>query len=140
MIRYALKCDSAHRFEAWFGSSQDYDRLKAAGHVTCAVCGSGAVDKDLMAPAVSTTAQAAAPPDLSAPASPAEQAVAALRAKVEAMAENVGRDFAGEARRIHAGEAPERPIWGEARPAEARSLIEDGIPVAPLPWSSRKPT
>lgn len=134
MIRYALKCDSAHSFEAWFGSSQDYDRLKTAGHVTCAICGSTAVDKDLMAPAVSTTPA----PHLSAPASPAEQAIAALRAKVEATAENVGHDFAHEARRIHAGEAPERPIWGEARPIEARALIEDGIPVAPLPWSSRK--
>lgn len=139
MIRYALKCGSAHRFEAWFGSSQDYDRLKAAGHVACAVCGSIEVDKDVMAPAVSTPAKAGAP-DLSAPASAAEQAVAALRAKVEALAENVGRGFAREARRIHAGEAPERPIWGESRPAEARALIEDGIPIAPLPWSPRKPT
>ena len=75
---------------------------------------------------------------LSAPASPAEQALAELRRRIEAKSEDVGRDFAAEARRIHAGEAPERPIIGEARPAEARALVEDGIPVAPLPWSGRK--
>lgn len=142
MIRFALRCDQSHRFESWFGSGADYDRLKAQGLVSCAVCGSGAVEKDLMAPnigaGVPVAERAPAPPNLSAPASPAEQAFAELRAKIEARSDNVGRDFAAEARRIHAGEAPARPIIGEARPPEARALIEDGIPVLPLPWSGRK--
>lgn len=132
MIRYALRCPDAHRFEAWFSSSEDFDRLRAAGHLSCAVCGTSAVEKDLMAPAVSA-AKAPAEPK---PAS--EHPLAKLRRRIEAEAENVGRDFAREARRIHAGEAPERPIWGEARPAEARALLEDGIPVAPLPFPAAK--
>jgi hypothetical protein len=139
MIRYALRCDRDHRFDAWFASGAEYDRLKAAGHVTCVVCGGAGVEKDLMAPGVgsgSTAGDDAAP--LSRPASPAEQALAELRRKVEASSENVGRDFAREARRIHEGQAPERSIIGEARPSEARALIEDGIPVAPLPWGARK--
>lgn len=135
MIRYALKCDNAHQFDSWFGSSGDYDRLREGGLVACAVCGSSAVEKELMAPGVKTAAAAGA---LSAPASPAEQALRALRKKIEAQADNVGRDFAKEARRIHEGTAEQRSIIGEARPAEARALIEDGIPVAPLPWSTRK--
>ena len=61
-----------------------------------------------------------------------------MRRRIEASAEDVGRDFAVEARRIHDGLARERPIIGEARPSEARALIEDGIPVAPLPWSTRR--
>jgi hypothetical protein len=147
MIRYSLRCPEQHRFDAWFGSSGDFDRLKAAGHLTCAVCGGGGVEKDLMAPALAGPGSQRAPdasategpgPDLSAPASPAEQALRALRRKIEASAENVGRNFAREARRIHDGEAPERPIWGEARLAEAKALVEDGIPVAPLPWIGRK--
>ena len=133
MIRYALRCDRAHRFDSWFGSSVDFDRLSGGGHLACSVCGSSAVEKDLMAPRV-TAATPEAP--LSAPASPAEQALAELRRRIEARSENVGRDFAAEARRIHEGEAPARPIIGEARPAEARALVEDGIPVAPLPWTS----
>jgi hypothetical protein len=138
MIRYALRCDHAHRFDSWFGSSADFDRLRDAGLLACAVCGSAAVGKELMAPNVAAAAATTAERPLSAPASPAEQALAELRRRIEAQSENVGREFAAEARRIHEGLAPERPIIGEARPADARALIEDGIPVAPLPWSGRK--
>ncbi len=135
MILYTLKCEEAHRFDAWFKSSDDFERQREAGLIDCAICGSGRVEKDLMAPSVGAGAAA---PALSAPASPAEQALRRLRRKIEAEAENVGRDFAAEARRIHAGEAPARAIIGEARLREARALVEDGIPVAPLPWSTRK--
>lgn len=144
MIRFSLRCDQAHRFDSWFGTGVDFERLSRSGLVSCAVCGSTAVEKDLMAPAIaaSTPAPARAEPGevapLSAPASPAEQALAELRHRIEAGSEDVGRRFAAEARLIHEGLAPERPIIGEARPAEARALIEDGIPVAPLPWSARR--
>ena len=137
MIRYALRCDREHRFNSWFGSSGDFDRLTDAGLVACAVCGSSAIEKDLMTPGLASSAPASAP-DLRAPASPAEQALAELRRRIEAAADDVGRDFAAEARRIHDGLAPERAIIGEARPSEARALLEDGIPVAPLPWPARR--
>jgi len=139
MIRYSLRCDKGHTFDSWFGSSAAFDQLTASGLVACALCGDTSVEKDLMAPAIGG-APAVAQPDrpLSAPASPAEQALAEMRRRIEATAEDVGRDFAREARRIHQGAAPERAIIGEARPADARALIEDGIPVAPLPWSGRK--
>lgn len=148
MIRYALRCARDHRFDSWFASGAEFDRLQAAGLLSCAVCGDGRLDKDLMAPSLAAGAAAPAvegprPPEggaLSAPASHAEQAIAELRRRIEATSEDVGRDFAAEARRIHAGEAPDRPIIGEARPSEARALIEDGVPVAPLPWSSPRKT
>jgi hypothetical protein len=133
MIRFSLRCDRAHRFDSWFGSGADFDRLADAGMIACAVCGSTAVAKDLMAPNVSTPAG-----PLSGPASPAEQALAELRRRIEAESDDVGRDFPAEARRIHEGTSPRRAIIGEARPAEARALLEDGIPVAPLPWSGRR--
>jgi hypothetical protein len=135
MIRFALRCDKAHRFDSWFGSGADFDRLLDAKLVACAVCGSTAVEKDLMTPNV------AAPPAeraLSGPPSPAEQALKELRRRIEAESEDVGRDFAAEARRIHEGLAPARAIIGEARPAEARALLDDGVPVAPLPWGNRR--
>lgn len=136
MIRYALRCDRTHRFDSWFGSSDDFERLAAAGHLACAVCGSSTVEKDLMAPRVASGSESEAP--LSAPASPAEQAVAELRRRIEEKSEDVGRNFAEEARRIHEGLSPQRTIIGEARPADAKALIDDGIPVAPLPWSPRR--
>lgn len=136
MIRFSLRCDKAHRFDSWFGSGADYDRLAKGGLIACAICGSHAVEKDLMAPSVG----AGAKPDLVAPASPAEQALAELRRRIEAQSEDVGRDFAAEARRIHEGRSPARAIIGEARPQDARALIEDGIPVAALPWSATRKT
>jgi hypothetical protein len=89
-----------------------------------------------MTPSVASTAEPERP--LSAPASPAEQAVAEHRRRIETESEDVGLDFVAEARRIHEGLAPARAIIGEARPSEARTLIEDGIPVAPLPWGPSK--
>jgi hypothetical protein len=131
MIRYALRCDSDHGFESWFGSAEAYDRLRAAGHVACPDCGSTTVEKALMAPSVAPSRMAEA---LGAPRDPREAALAELRRRVEENSEYVGLEFAAEARRIHDGEAPERSIYGEAKPDEARRLIEDGVPVAPLPF------
>ncbi len=140
MIQYSLKCAEGHQFDSWFQSASAYDKLMAAGHVACAVCGSSQVEKALMAPRVNTAeAKPAKPEPLTAPAHPAEQALARLRAHVEANSDYVGGNFVREARAMHLGEVPERPIWGEARSDEAKKLLDDGIPVAPLPFTpSRK--
>lgn len=138
MIRYALKCPADHGFESWFQSATAFDKLAASGLVNCPTCGSIEIQKSLMAPSVrparnSVTAEPPARP-LSTPENPVETALATLRREVEANSEYVGMNFATEARRIHDGDSPERAIYGEAKPAEARKLIEDGIPVAPLPF------
>lgn len=135
MIRYSLHCAEGHDFESWFASATAFDDLKARGLVSCALCGGNRVEKALMAPAVAAKAAVpAARPDLKAPASEIETALAALRREVEANSEYVGMNFVSEARRMHAGDSPERAIHGEARPDEARKLIEEGVPVAPLPF------
>ena len=151
MIQYSLKCAEGHEFESWFQSASAFDRLATAGMVSCAVCGGTKVEKAVMAPRVRTARAAEArqpapardnvgPGPLSRPASLAEQALAELRKKIEANADYVGRDFAAEARAIHAGDAPERAIYGEAKAEEAKSLIEDGAPVAPLPFIPERKT
>lgn len=138
MIRYALKCQADHAFESWFQNAAAFDALAASGHVSCPVCGSAKVEKSLMAPSVAVKSDAVqavpARPDLTTPANPLEEAMAALRRQIEDKSEYVGMNFATEARRIHQGDAPERAIYGEARPDEAKKLIEDGVPVAPLPF------
>lgn len=149
MIQYALKCSDNHRFDSWFQSAAAFDKLQKAGMVTCAICGKTSVTKELMAPAVrpartkksgsdiSTAIEAStdrAPGPLSAPASPAEQMVAELRKKVEENSEYVGKDFATQARAMHEGNAPEKSIYGEAALEDARALLEDGVPVLPLPF------
>ena len=132
MIRFSLTCDKDHGFDSWFPSGEAFERLQAQGHVACPVCGSAAVQKALMAPAVRPARKEEAA--LRSPATPVEEALAALRRQVEENSEYVGMNFAAEARRIHEGDAPERAIHGEARMDEAKKLVEDGIPVAPLPF------
>lgn len=135
MIRFTLRCADGHDFDSWFQSSAAYDTLAAAGRLSCAVCGGGGIVKAPMAPAVATSEQKASPPKpLTAPMSPREAALAELRRHVEENSEYVGMNFAAEARKMHDGDAPERAIHGEARLDEARKLIEDGVPVAPLPF------
>lgn len=134
MIRYSLKCVADHGFDSWFKSAASFDSLVAAGHLNCPVCGAAEVEKALMAPQVS---HGQAP--LSLPHSDAEKAMAELRRKVEENSEYVGVNFVAEARKMHEGTVPERSIYGEAKPAEAIKLLEDGVPLAPLPFMpSRK--
>ncbi|MGR3762101.1 DUF1178 family protein [Roseobacteraceae bacterium NS-SX3] len=162
MIRYALKCSDGHSFESWFQSADAFDKLAAAGMVSCAVCGATRVEKAIMAPRVRPARKAAAEPGagrrpqaeaaqapaapaqapgvLSAPRGELEAAIAELRRKVEANSDYVGKDFAAEARKMHLGEAPERAIHGEARPEEAKALLEDGVPVLPLPFRTNRNT
>ena len=131
MIRYALQCEHHHAFEAWFGASADYDEQQARGLVECPVCGTSAVKKQIMAPAV-----AGARRDGPTPAqmqSMMMEAAGKVRKHVEENFDYVGDRFAQEARDIHEGDAPERAIYGEASPPEVKALVEDGVPVAPVP-------
>lgn len=134
MIKYSLKCETGHVFESWFQSATAFDTLKSAGHVSCAICGDARVSKAMMAPQV--TAKRA----LSEPANEVEQKIADLRKHVEENSTYVGGSFAKEARAMHDGATPARSIWGEAKPDEAKALIEDGVPVAPMPFMPREKT
>lgn len=149
MIRYSLKCANAHEFESWFQSAAAFEGLVRAAMVECPICGEHKVEKLLMAPAIRSGRNAPAsppeiteqtPPTLSKPDTDMAKALAALRAEVEATSEYVGNDFASEARRMHAGEAPERAIYGETKLQEAKQLLEEGVPVAPLPFMPRRKT
>lgn len=146
MIRFALTCKNDHRFDSWFASGDAFDRLAAAGHLSCSVCGSPSVTKAPMAPAIGVSRASDTPAEAQAPA-PQSGAVAlpdpelaarlqALRAHIEANSTHVGRDFVRQAREMHLGERPERPIHGEARVEDASALLDEGIPVMPLPFLS----
>ncbi len=149
MIQYTLKCTNGHEFDSWFQSAAAFDKLVSAAMVSCVVCGAAKVEKAIMTPRVRTARKAATGPGkseasppgpLSQPASPAEQAMAELRKKVEEKSDYVGKDFATEARAMHEGDTPARSIYGEAKVEEAKQLIEDGVPVIPLPFSPGRKT
>lgn len=146
MIRYNLRCDKGHAFETWFQSSSTYDSQVKRKLVTCPQCGSAKVEKAIMAPQIGrkgnqkqqdVVAQPA--PVDNAPLMMAPQE-AELRAKLKELrdhitsnADNVGESFPTEARAMHYGDKEHRPIYGEASLEEARSLIDEGIEVAPIP-------
>lgn len=139
MIRYSLRCAKEHAFDSWFQSAEAYDALHGAGHIACPVCGDGTIEKTLMAPAVRPAEKATTPAPLSAPQNDIEAAFAEMRKQIEANSDYVGVNFVSEARKMHAGEIEERSIYGEAKPEEARALLEEGVNVAPLPFMpSRK--
>lgn len=141
MIRFSLACSNGHQFESWFSSGDSFETLSAAGHVACPDCGDTAITKSLMTPGVATSRKAEAAREeegaLTRPRNEKEAALAALRDKIEAESDYVGLNFAAEARAMHEGSTPSRSIYGEARIDDAKSLIEDGVPVAPLPFTPR---
>jgi hypothetical protein len=140
LIIFDLKCAAqGHVFEGWFGSSSDYEDQQARGLLCCPICGSAEVAKAVMAPAVGAKGNrggAACEPFSGAPEEVKTMlaALAAEQKKMLAASEHVGERFADEARAIHLGEAEARAIHGRASRGQAASLIEDGIPVAPLPF------
>lgn len=146
MIRFSLTCSNGHDFESWFQTGAAFEKLRDAQMVSCSHCGVTTVEKSLMAPAVGK-GTAPAPKPVTAPPTPLaatpggpEQALTELRRKIESTSEYVGLSFAAEARAMHDGDAPERSIYGEARFEDAKRLIEDGVPVAPLPFRPRRRT
>lgn len=130
MIAYDLRCAGGHVFEAWFGKGSDYDDQAARGLVSCPICGSGAVVKAAMAPAVPAKGnRGPAPAEVKAMMGK----LAAAQKRVLAGSDYVGERFAAEARAIHLGEADARSIHGQATRADAEALAAEGVPVAPLP-------
>jgi len=150
MIVFDLCCDAGHRFEGWFGSSQDFAGQQARGLVSCPACGSAAVDKAPMAPAVprkgnrqplpqpqgkQAMTRGPLPPEVA-------QALAKLaEAQSRALKDSkwVGDAFAEQSRAMHYGERDAETIHGQATPDEAVALFEEGIPVAPLPFPVAPP-
>ena len=122
MILFNLTCASGHEFEAWFRNGDAYSDQAAKGVISCPDCGGTDVRKAPMAPS------------LGKGVAKREDALAELRRAVESQFENVGGNFAETARRIHYGEAEARPIYGEATAEEVRDLIDEEIPVLPLPF------
>jgi hypothetical protein len=142
MIVFDLHCSGGHRFEGWFGSSADYEGQCATGLLACPTCGDPVVGKAPMAPAVpaktNSRHEVLSPeprPMANTPMPPGVQKAftALARAQAEALKNStwVGDRFAEETRKMHYGERDTAPVHGQTSLAEAKALIEEGVPVAP---------
>ncbi len=138
MIKYNLKCEHDHVFEAWFKNSNAYDEQCAKGIISCAICGSSSVEKAPMAPSVPRKGSArsgkADPTEEANQMAVAVNALREMRKTVEDNCDYVGEKFAEEARKIHYGEVEERGIYGEATAEERSELEEEGVELATIPW------
>lgn len=161
MIHYDLRCGAGHGFDGWFKDSEAFAIQAKAGFVECPACGSTEVAKQLMAPAIPKKgrgkAREPAPPAPAPAEAPAQASASAgtqvattgpvpaqliallqkVRAEVEKSCDYVGGEFAEEARKIHRGESNRVGIYGEASPADAEALRDEGIEVARIPWVPR---
>lgn len=134
-----LHCGQGHVFEGWFAGEDDFQAQLGQGLLECPMCGTHEVRKALSAPRLNLGARAPASPP-SSEAAPASAPGAALQAawlsaarRIMAESEDVGARFAEEARRMHYGEASQRAIRGQASLEETAQLLDEGIPVVPLP-------
>jgi hypothetical protein len=135
MVVYDLNCPDGHAFEGWFRSPEAFRDQTDQGLLTCPVCQSPEVQRRPSASRVRRT-EAPAPVPGSGPSAGVPSPAAlrqALRRFVDRHFENVGRDFAGEARRMHHGEVEARNICGQATVDEVRQLHDEGIDATPLP-------
>ena len=138
MINYTLKCDQNHSFDSWFKSAEAFEMLVKKSMVVCSECGSTKITKAIMAPSVSTSRKKGNKPSELEKKSKLKNDILELKKKIEANSEYVGNNFANEARSMYLGETPERSIYGEAKADDAKKLIDDGIPVMPLPFLPAK--
>lgn len=139
MIKYDLKCENAHVFEAWFKTGASFDVQAKEGAVTCAVCGSTSIVKAPMAPSVSKKNSFGSERENRAKkeinqAALAMTALREMRKSVEENCDYVGPQFAEEARKIHYGEVEKHGIYGEATAEESKELQEEGVEIAQIPW------
>jgi hypothetical protein len=143
MIVFDLRCSHGHVFEAWFGSSGDFADQRSRGLLTCPLCDDSAIEKAVMAPNVSPKGNARpesggvpmAMPDV-APHEVKAMLGALARAQAAMLEKSqwVGGDFADKARAMHLGETDKASIHGQVSQDQARALIDEGVPVAPLPF------
>ena len=154
MISFSLKCENNHQFDGWFRSSIDYEDQVKKGLISCPNCNNKKISKALMSPAVRSSKKMdnktvnqktndnlrGSEKRVVAGDYDIRQALRNFRSYVEKNCENVGENFANEARSMYLGEAPERSIYGEAKADDAKKLIDDGIPVMPLPFLPAKKT
>jgi len=144
MIVFDLVCASGHRFEGWFGSSEEFSSQSERGLLTCPNCGAGHVERVPSATRFNSGAAENAPAAKPEQAMQGKDAMAIAQILYARMvdemlskSEDVGQAFPEEARRIYYQEAPGRAIRGQASAEEHAELVEEGIPVVRIPIPSR---
>jgi len=138
MIKYNLDCSCGEKFESWFQSSNEYDKLSKKNLISCYACGSTKdVKKSLMAPNVTSSNKSEVLKKNNQKNefyTNVKEKLKDLRKYVEKNAEYVGDNFASEARSIHYDNKKKRSIYGTVSEKDKSDLISEGIDVVSIPW------
>ena len=141
MILFDLKCDKDHKFEARFASSSNYEDQLKNKLIVCPYCNSTKIEKSLMAPNINTKGSSKNNKKDNKKVISQQKLVNQIkkfRKFIEKNTDNVGKNFAEEARKIYYGETKSRPIRGESTENETQELVEEGIPFSKLPWQTKE--
>ena len=141
MILFDLQCEKNHKFECWFSSSSNYEEQLKNKMIACPYCNSTKIQKSLMAPNINTKSNSKKSKKNNKKKlaqNNLENQIKKFRKYIEKNTDNVGKNFAEEARKIYYGETKSRPIRGESTENEAQELAEEGIPFSQLPWHSKE--
>ena len=132
MIKFSPKCECSAKFEGWFPSNEDYENQLAQGQLLCPMCDSTAVDKAIMAPAVKTSKKKQIPDDYFVMGESAEQILRKLNKKIKKDYQDVGKNFAREARKAHKGKRDQK-FYGTPTKEETNKLLDEGIDLFAVP-------
>ena len=141
MILFDLSCKNNHLFEAWFPSSDKFEEQNKKGQIKCPYCNTSSIKKSLMAPNIKVSKDKKYSKKHllhNKSFKEVEKKIKELKKYINKNSENVGKNFAEEARKIYYGEAKERSIRGETTKEEAKDLLEEGVPFSRLPWGTRE--
>ena len=133
MIKYKLRCRCSHEFEGWFPDSEQYLKQKNKAMINCPMCDSTAVDKAIMAPAVKTSkSKPKIKDDFMVMGESADNILRKLNKKIKKDYQDVGKNFAREARKAHKGKRDQK-FYGRPTNKEANKLLEEGIDLFAVP-------
>lgn len=135
MIKFNLSCRCGKSFESWFASSKEFNSLSKKKLVRCINCNSSSVKKSIMSPNLATKSNKKL--DSQSATKKIKKELLKFRKYIEKNCENVGDNFAQEARNIHYDNKKSKGIYGRATTEETAELQEEGIEVSTLPWVSK---
>ena len=139
MIKYRLICKNCDlSFDSWFSSSLEYEKLKKRNYLSCHMCDSKRVEKNLMAPKVLNKFSKEIDKETSR-LNEINKKIKEYQKFIKNNFDYVGKNFAYEARSIHYGHSKKkRNIFGTASNNEIKELKEEGIEAEMIPWIEDK--
>ena len=140
MIKFDLICENQHIFEASFDDSNSFEKQKSKKQIECPFCNSTKISKSVMAPNISgkSTSSAKINREKKKLFSNYNKQLNKIKSEIEKNFTYVGKKFPEEARKIHYGEAKDKPIYGEATEKESQELVDEGIALVRLPFSKKE--